>query len=317
MFGRKSSGSLMPIKIPNELPARAILESEGVPVIQESDAMRQDIRPLRVALLNLMPEKIRTETQLARVLGSTPLQIEMTLLRTGSYTGRNTPMEHLLTFYQTWEDVKEQKFDALIITGAPVEQMPFEDVVYWNELQQIFDWADTNVFSSFFICWGAQAALYHYHGVPKYDLDGKMFGVFPHAVDQHASPLVAGFDDIFHCPVSRYTEVRRKDVEPIQGLEILADSADSGLCLLEERAKRRVFIFNHLEYDGDTLKREFQRDHAAGLDTALPRNYFQGDDPSQPPRVAWRAHRNLLYGNWINDLYQHAPFDLQKIGKTR
>ena len=306
----------MPIKIPNDLPARQILEGEKVPIIRESDALRQDIRPLRVALLNLMPDKIRTETQLARVLGATPLQIEMTLLRTGSYTGRNTPMEHLLAFYQTWDEVVDQKFDALIVTGAPVEQMPFEEVTYWPELSDVLDWAETNVHSSFFICWGAQAALFHYHGIPKYDLGGKMFGVFPHSVEQNASALIAGFDDVFHCPVSRYTENHRSDIEQVPGLSILAESEESGLCLVEEKDKRRVYIFNHLEYDGDTLKREYLRDQEANLGTGLPKHYFRNDDPAQAPIVAWRSHRNLLYGNWINAIYQSTPFDDELIGRA-
>jgi len=306
----------MPIKIPNDLPARQTLEEERVPIIGESEALRQEIRPLRIALLNLMPDKIRTETQLLRALGSTPLQIEVTLLRTSSYTGRNTPITHLQAFYETWVNIQDQRFDALVVTGAPVEQMEFEEVLYWEELQALMDWAETNVHSTFNICWGAQAALYHHYGVPKHALDGKIFGIYCQRVASRSSPLTAGFDDEFLMPVSRYTEVRLEDVEKNPDLEVLAISDRSGLCMLEDRARRRVFVFNHLEYDADTLKREYFRDLEAGLDIHLPENYFPGDDPDQSPKVTWRAHRSLLFGNWINDVYQSTPFDLEAVGRA-
>jgi homoserine O-succinyltransferase/O-acetyltransferase len=306
----------MPIKIPNDLPARAILERERVAVISESDALRQDIRPLQIALLNLMPDKLSTESQLLRVLGHTPLQIEMTLLRTATYEAKNTPSEHLLAFYQTWEEVKERRFDALIVTGAPVEHLEFAEVAYWPELKDIFTWSETHVYSSFFICWAAQAALYHFHRIPKYEAGDKRFGVFPHKVLKPYEPLTAGFDDWFNVPVSRYTEVRHEDVRKVPGIDILVESDETGICLLHEPARRRVYMFNHLEYDAETLNREYQRDRVNGRETALPRNYFPDDNPSATPRMTWRAHRNLLFGNWINLLYQGTPYDLEKLGQT-
>jgi homoserine O-succinyltransferase len=303
----------MPIKIPNDLPARAVLDRERVPVITEDVALRQDIRPLQIALLNLMPEKIRTETQLARVLGATPLQIEMTLLRPASHESRNTPQEHLLAFYKTWEEVRGKRFDALIVTGAPVEHLPFESVNYWDELTTILEWTKTHVFSSLFICWGAQAALHHFHGLPKYDVGAKRFGVFPHRVLKPFEPLTAGFDDSFFVPVSRYTEVRHLDVAAVPGLEILVESEESGICLIQDAARRRFYMFNHLEYDAETLLGEYRRDRDAGLVTAMPFNYFPDDDPGLAPRMTWRAHRNLLFGNWINLVYQGTPYDLRRL----
>ncbi len=307
----------MPIKIPNDLPARATLEEERVPIIGEREALRQEIRPLRIALLNLMPDKIRTETQMLRALGSTPLQVEVTLLRTSSYTGRYTPIAHLLAFYDTWDEIRDQTFDALVVTGAPVEQMAFEDVLYWEELTALFDWAAQSVHSSFYICWGAQAALHHHYGVPKVPLEGKTFGVYSQRVTSRSTPITVGFDDEFLMPVSRYTEVRLADVEKVADLDVLAISDRSGLCMLEDREHRRIFVFNHLEYDADTLKREYFRDLEAGLEVHLPENYFPGDDPDQSPKVTWRAHRSLLFGNWINEIYQTTPFDIGKIGAGR
>jgi homoserine O-succinyltransferase/O-acetyltransferase len=300
----------MPIKIPNDLPARAVLDRERVPVITEDLALRQDIRPLQIALLNLMPEKIRTETQLARVLGATPLQIEMTLLRPASHESRNTPQEHLIAFYKTWDEVRDRRFDALIVTGAPVEHLPFESVTYWDELAAILDWTNTHVFSGLFICWGAQAALHHFHGLPKHDVGVKRFGVFPHHVLKPYEPLTAGFDDRFFVPVSRYTEVRHGDVAAVPGLEILVESEESGICLIQDARRRRFYMFNHLEYDAETLLGEYRRDRDAGLATAMPFNYFPDDDPDLAPRMTWRAHRNLLFGNWINLVYQGTPYDL-------
>ncbi len=306
----------MPIKIPNDLPARRILEEEGVAVISEFDAVRQDIRPLRIAMLNLMPDKIRTETQIARVVGSTPLQVEMTLLNTSSYKSRNVPERHLIDFYRTWDEVRHEKFDGLIVTGAPIETLPFEEVDYWDELTAIFDWAQTNVFRGFHLCWGAQAALQHYHGVPKYLLDQKMFGIFRHHIVSHGSGLMRGFNDEFSIPVSRHTEVRREDIPDKPGLIILAESPEAGLCLMEDRAHRAVYMFNHLEYDADTLLREYERDQAEGANIQVPKNYFPNDDPSKPPVNHWRSYAHLLFWNWIYEIYENMPHDISKIGET-
>ena len=303
----------MPIKIPNDLPARSVLEREGVRIIRETDAIRQDIRPLRIALLNLMPDKIRTETQFARVIGSTPLQVEMTLLNTGSYKSRNTSERHLLDFYKTWDQVREETFDGLVITGAPVETMPFEEVDYWPELTQILDWAQTNVFRAFHICWGAQAALYHYHGVPKHRLPRKMFGIFRHRILKSDSSLLQGFNDEFSIPVSRHTETRKSDVPKVPGLNVLAESEESGLCLMEDVPHRAAYMFNHLEYDADTLKREYERDLEAGELIQVPKHYFPEDDPKRPPANQWRSYAHLLFWNWIGEMYQHTPYDIAKI----
>ena len=304
----------MPIKIHNDLPARRILEEEGVMVIRETDAIRQDIRPLRIALLNLMPNKIRTEAQIARLIGSTPLQVEMTLLQTGSYRPRNTPKKHLIDFYKTWDQVRHEKFDGLIVTGAPIETMRFEDVDYWRELTAIFDWAQENVFRGFYICWGAQAALHYFHGVPKHELARKMFGVFRHRLTGIRSSLLIGFNDEFSIPVSRHTEVRRAEIPDKPGLNVLAESPVSGLCLMEDLPHRAVYMFNHLEYDADTLKHEYERDIDAGAEIQLPKNYFPGDDPANPPVNYWRAYAHLLLWHWINEMYQHTPYDISRIG---
>lgn len=307
----------MPIKIPDNLPARKILEREGVLVIDEHDAIRQDIRPMRIALLNLMPEKIKTETQITRVVGSTPLQVEMTLIKTSSYTPTNTSSEHMLAFYVPWSQVAAEKFDGLIVTGAPVEEMDFEAVDYWSELTEIFDWARTNVFRTFNVCWGGQAALYHYYGVPKHGLNRKISGVFEHRVVTPNSVLLRGFADRFLVPVSRYTETRRSDIEKVPGLRILAESDDAGLCLVEDRNLNQVYMFNHLEYDTDTLANEYRRDIEGGRNIHVPENYFPDDDPRQAPVNSWRGHGHLLFSNWINDMYQHAPFDISEIGADR
>lgn len=300
----------MPIKIPDDLPARAVLDRERVPIITEDVALRQDIRPLQIALLNLMPDKIRTETQLLRVLGATPLQIEMTLLRPASHESRNTPQEHLIAFYKTWEEVRHRRFDALIVTGAPVEHLPFAGVNYWDELTAIFEWTKANVYSGLYICWGAQAALHHFHGVPKYDVGEKRFGIFRHRLLKPFEPLTVGFDDFFFVPVSRYTEVRHRDIAAVPELEILVESEESGICLIQDARRRRFYMFNHLEYDAETLLGEYRRDRDSGLTTALPFNYFPDDDPEIAPRMTWRAHRSLLFGNWVNLVYQGAPYDL-------
>lgn len=304
----------MPIKIPDQLPATQILRNENIFVIPEDRALHQDIRPLRIAIVNLMPTKIVTETQLLRLLGNTPLQIDVTLLRTVSHTSKNTAEEHLLTFYQTFEQVKDQKFDALIITGAPVEQMPFEAVDYWHELQQIMDWGLKHVFALLYICWGAQAALYHQFGVPKYPLPAKQFGVFPHRVCSNHEKLLRGFDDVFYAPHSRHTEIRRADIEKVPSLKILAESEEAGVYIVATTDNRQLFITGHSEYDPLTLKKEYDRDVAAGLPIAVPVNYYPQDDPAQTPQVRWRGHAHLLFSNWINYyVYQETPFDLKHL----
>ncbi len=306
----------MPIKILDDLPAAKTLEEEGVVIIREHDAIRQDIRPLRIAVLNLMPEKIKTETQLARLIGATPLQIEMTLLTTSSYTPSNTPREHMSAFYRPWAKVRHEKFDGLIVTGAPVEEIEFEQVLYWRELCDIFDWAQSNVFGSFNICWGAQASLYHHYGVPKYALPRKLSGVFEHRVTRRGTELLRGFADDFPVPVSRYTEVRARDIMKHPSLEILAESDEAGICLIQDRALNAAFIFNHLEYDTFTLSDEYQRDVRARPATVrVPENYFPDNDPAKTPHNTWRAYGHLLISNWINDTYQRSPFDLGAIGK--
>ena len=303
----------MPIKIPDDLPARRTLEEEGVRVIAEHDAIRQDIRPLRIALLNLMPEKIKTETQITRLVGATPLQIEMTLLTTGSYTPRNTSAEHMLAFYQPWEAVREEKFDGLIITGAPIEKLPFEEVIYWPELSQIFDWTQTNVHDTFNICWAGQAALYHFYGVNKRELPAKRFGLYDHTIVTPNSVMLRGFPDEFQVPISRHTEVCEEEIPDDPSLRILAASPEAGVCLIRDHTRRQVYMFNHLEYDTHTLGDEYRRDAEAGENTALPVNYFPDDDPTRPPRNQWRGLGHLLVGNWINDLYQSTPYDINDI----
>ena len=304
----------MPIKIPHDLPARETLEHEGVLIIRDTDAIRQDIRPLRIALLNLMPKKIETETQIARVLAGTPLQVEMTLFAPSGYVPKNTPREHMIDFYRSWEEIREEKFDGLIVTGAPIEQLPFEAVVYWEELRQIFDWSLTHVHGLFALCWGAQAALYHFHGIPKHQLPEKRFGVFPHRVLDHTSLLMRGLDDEIRIPVSRHTENRREDLVGHPDLEVLMESDEAGLCLVHDRRLRHVHMFNHLEYDSTTLDAEYRRDLEKGDRIAMPRYYYPDDDPSRPPVNTWRGNAHLLYSNWINYIYQTTPFDPANIG---
>jgi homoserine O-succinyltransferase/O-acetyltransferase len=307
----------MPIKIPDDLPAAKVLEDEGVQIIREHDAIRQDIRPLRIALLNLMPEKIKTETQIARLIGATPLQIDLTLLTTASYVPTNTPREHMIAFYRPWDRVQREKFDGLIVTGAPVEEIEFEAVRYWRELQGIFDWARTNVFRTFNICWGAQAALYHKYGVPKYPLPHKLSGIYDHRVVRRGTDILRGFADVFPVPVSRYTEVRARDVEKNANLDILAESDEAGICMIQDRADGAVYMFNHLEYDTRSLSDEFQRDIKARPDTVrVPENYFPDDDPAKTPRNLWRPYGHLMIANWINHVYQNTPFELDGIGRA-
>jgi homoserine O-succinyltransferase len=304
----------MPIKIPDDLPARATLDKEGVMVMGEADAVRQDIRPLRIGLLNLMPNKIRTEAQFARLLGATPLQVELTLVKIGSHVARNTPAEHMISFYRDWEDIRDEKFDGFIVTGAPVETLSFEAVTYWDELRRIFDWTQSNVHSCFNICWGAQAAVHHFHGMPKYLLAEKAFGVFRHRNLAPASPYLRGFSDDFSIPVSRWTEVRRQDIPAGSGMTVLMESDEAGLCMLEDPRHRSLHMFNHIEYDSGSLSDEYFRDTDAGKPIAPPRNYFPENDPSRMPENRWRSHAHLLFGNWINQLYQTTPYDMAAIG---
>ena len=305
----------MPIRIPNDLPARKTLEREGVMLMTEASAMRQDIRPLRIGLLNLMPNKVKTETQFARLIGATPLQVELTLVKITSHTPKNTSAEHMLAFYSDWEDVRDQKFDGFIVTGAPVELLDFEDVNYWDELRRIFDWTQTNVHSSMNICWGAQSALRHFYGVPKHALPNKAFGVYRHRNLNPASPYLRGFSDDFSIPVSRWTENHRADLPANKGLEVLMESDEAGLCLINDPAHRALHMFNHIEYDTQSLGEEYFRDAGAGKPIEVPANYFPKNDPANPPENRWRSHAHLLFGNWINEVYQGTPFDLGDIGK--
>jgi homoserine O-succinyltransferase/O-acetyltransferase len=304
----------MPIRIPDTLPAAETLLREGVAVMRERDAVRQDIRPLQIGLLNLMPNKIRTETQLARLIGATPLQVELSLIRIGGHQSKNTSAEHLISYYQTWAEIRHRKFDGFIITGAPVEQMPFEEVTYWDELTQIFDWTRTNVHASLNICWGAMAAAWYFHGLPKYALDAKAFGIYRHRNLAPASPYLTGFSDDFQVPVSRWTEVRRADVVARPQLRRLIESDVVGPCLLEHEPSRSLYMFNHVEYDSLSLKEEYERDVSQGKPIALPYNYFPGDDPAAEPQNRWRSHAHLLFGNWINQTYQTTPFPIDEIG---
>ncbi|SNS73509.1 homoserine O-succinyltransferase [Sphingomonas laterariae] len=305
----------MPIKIPDDLPAFRTLQSEGVVVMRETDAIRQDIRPLRIGLLNLMPNKISTETQIARLIGATPLQVELTLVRITSHTPRNTAADHMAAFYRPWEDVRSEQFDGFVITGAPVERLPFEEVRYWDELRRIFDWTQTHVHRSFMICWAAQAALHHFHGIPKHELAAKAFGVFSHRNLEPDSAYMRGLSDGFGVPVSRWTEVRRTDIAAVAGLSILAESDEAGPCLVEDAARGGLHMFNHVEYDTASLADEYARDVTRGIGIGVPANYFPDDDPARPPVNSWRSHAHLLFGNWINEIYQTVPFDMADIGR--
>ncbi|MGI6014395.1 MAG: homoserine O-acetyltransferase MetA [Oscillospiraceae bacterium] len=305
----------MPIKIPNKLPATEILRQENIFVMTETRALSQDIRPLKIAVLNLMPTKIVTETQLARLLGNSPLQVELELIQTQTHKATHTSEKHMLTFYKTFDEIKDQKFDGMIITGAPVEKMEFEEVAYWEELCQIMDWTKTNVTSTFHICWGAQAALYYHYGIPKRQLDQKLFGVFPHVVEKKTSMLFRGSDDVFMVPHSRHTTILREDIEAVPELEILSSSPIAGVYAIKERGEKQFFITGHSEYDGDTLRREYLRDKEAGLPIDVPYNYFPNDDDSQMPIVTWRSHANLIYSNWLNYfVYQTTPYEISEIG---
>jgi len=304
----------VPVNIPHALPARRTLESENVFVMSELRAVHQDIRPLHIAIVNLMPTKIDTEAQLLRLLSNTPLQIEIALIRMDTHESRNTPPQHLQSFYATFDQVRDRKFDGLVVTGAPVEQLPFEEVDYWRELREVMDWSTTHVFSTLHVCWGAQAGLYHHFGVRKHPLARKMFGVFRHRVLEPHSEILRGFDEEFPAPHSRHTEVRAAEVRAAGGLRVLAESDEAGLYLAASRDGRQVFVTGHPEYDRDTLKAEYDRDVARGLPIDVPRNYFPGDDPTRPPLMTWRSHAFLLYANWLNYcVYQRTPFDLAAI----
>ncbi|WP_170389889.1 homoserine O-acetyltransferase MetA [Ruegeria arenilitoris] len=304
----------MPIKIPSDLPAFDVLTKEGVMVMAEDQAARQDIRPLKIGLLNLMPKKIQTENQFARLIGATPLQIELSLIRMTEHQTKNTAAEHMEEFYRPFQDVKDQKFDGLIITGAPIEHLKFQDVTYWDELTEVFEWTRTNVHSTFGVCWGGMAMIYHFHWVKKHMLDAKAFGCFRHRNLSPASPFLRGFSDDCVIPVSRWTEVRQDEIDAAEGLVTLLGSDEVGPCLVEDRQNRALYIFNHFEYDSDTLKQEYDRDVANGTPINVPINYYPDDDPSRTPQNRWRSHAHLLYGNWINEIYQTTPFDMTKIG---
>ena len=306
----------MPIKIPNDLPAVKTLADENIFVMTEKRAITQDIRPLKILLLNLMPTKIATETQFTRLLGNSPLQVELELIHTMSHKAKNVSEEHLLAFYKTFDEIKENYYDGLIITGAPVEHLEFEDVEYWKELCDIMEWSKTHAHSTLHICWGAQAGLYYHYGIKKHALSEKLFGVFPHTVEYRKSILFRGFDDVFMVPQSRHTTINREDLEKVDRLEILASSEECGVYAVRSKGGRQIFITGHSEYDAETLKNEYVRDVGLGKPISIPKNYFPNDDPSQPPRVSWRAHANLLFSNWLNYfVYQTTPYDISSVAK--
>ena len=305
----------MPIQIPNDLPAAEVLQKENIFVMKQTRAETQHIRPLEIVLLNLMPTKIITETQLSRMLGNTPLQVHLELMMLSTHKAKNTPEEHLLAFYKTFAELKDRKFDGMVITGAPVENMPFEQVNYWEELTRIMEWSKDHVHSTFHICWGAQAGLYYHYGIQKYPLPEKMFGVFKHKADYKHAILLRGFDDEFWAPHSRHTTIRREDIEATPGLKILASSEEAGVYIVMNKEGRQIFVTGHSEYDPDTLEREYLRDKYQGLPIQVPRNYYPNDDDSQPPIVRWRGHGNLLYSNWLNYfVYQTTPYDIMAVG---
>lgn len=304
----------MPIKIPSDLPAYDVLTNEGVMVMSPDQAARQDIRPLRIGLLNLMPKKIQTENQFARLIGATPLQIELSLIRMTEHQTRNTAAEHMEEFYRSFQDVKHEKFDGLVITGAPIEHLPFEDVTYWQELCEVFEWTQTNVQSTFGVCWGGMAMINYFNDVKKHLLEHKLFGCFRHQNLADSSPYLRGFSDDCVIPVSRWTEIRQDEIDARPGLTTLLGSPEAGPCLVQDPDHRALYIFNHFEYDSDTLKQEYDRDIASGTEINVPQNYYPGDDPTQVPQNRWRSHAHLLYGNWINEIYQSTPFDMNDIG---
>ncbi|MCP1306600.1 homoserine O-acetyltransferase MetA [Paenibacillus tyrfis] len=303
----------MPIKVPDHLPAKEVLVNENIFVMDESVAFRQDIRPLRIVILNLMPTKETTETQLLRLIGNTPLQVEFILLHPKTHTSKNTSLEHLEQFYKTFEDIKHERFDGMIVTGAPVEQLEFEEVNYWEELTQIMEWSKTHVTSTLHICWAAQAGLYYHFGVPKYPLEEKIFGVFPHTITTPNVKLLRGFDELFLVPQSRHTDVRREDVARVEQLDILTESEEAGVYIAATKDGKQIFITGHSEYDACTLKYEYDRDVNKGMEIAIPKNYYPNNDPTRSPLNTWRAHANLLFSNWLNYyVYQETPYDLYK-----
>ena len=307
----------MPIQIPNDLPATGILQQENIFVMTEHRAVTQDIRPLEIVLVNLMPTKVVTETQLSRLLGNTPLQVRLEFVHMKSHVSKNVAQDHLFNFYKTFDEIKHRKFDGMVITGAPVELMEFEDVDYWQELCQIMEWSKTNVHSTFHICWGAQAGLYYHYGIPKHTLDAKLFGVFEHQADYKRSILLRGFDDRFWVPHSRHTSIKREHIEAVPGLRILASSEKAGVYAVMSKEGRQIFITGHSEYDPETLKTEYLRDKNLGLPIAVPENYFPNDDDTADPIVRWRGHANLLYSNWLNYfVYQTTPYDIMSIGEN-
>ncbi|MBQ7075523.1 MAG: homoserine O-succinyltransferase [Clostridia bacterium] len=304
----------MPIKIPNNLPAEKTLAQENIFVMNENRAITQDIRPLNIVILNIMPTKIATETQLLRLLSNSPLQVNVQFIATETYTSKNTPKEHLHTFYKTFDEIKKEKFDGMIITGAPVEQMPFEQVDYWKELTEIMEWTKSNVTSTMHICWGAQAGLYYHYGVQKYPLDKKLSGVYKHTLKRKNKMLTRGFDDEFNVPHSRYTYVKEEDIKKIPDLEIIATSKDAGVYLVTSKKGKQIFVTGHAEYDADTLAGEYFRDIDKGLEIDVPENYFENDDPTKKPKNSWRSTANLLFSNWLNyHVYQTTPYDITKI----
>ena len=306
----------MPIQIPNDLPAAGTLQQENIFVMAENRASTQDIRPLEIVLLNLMPTKIATETQFSRLLGNTPLQVKLELMHTTTHKAKNVSQEHLLNFYKSFDELKDRKFDGMVITGAPVENMPFEDVDYWQELCQIMEWSKTNVHSTMHICWGAQAGLYYHYGIPKRQMAEKLFGVFPHTADYKRSILLRGFDDIFWVPHSRHTTVDRENIEAVPELKIIASSEQAGVYALMSKGGRQIFITGHSEYDPETLENEYLRDKNQGLPIRVPENYYPNDDDRKDPVVRWRSHANLLFSNWLNYfVYQTTPYDIMSIGK--
>ena len=308
----------MPIKIPNELPAVRVLEEENIFVMTEKRAITQDIRPLKILILNLMPTKVDTETQLSRLLGNTPLQVEIELLHTSTHKSKNVSEDHLLAFYKEFDDVKDRYFDGLIITGAPVEKMEFEEVEYWSELTEIMEWSKTHVHSTLHICWGAQAGLYYHFGIKKYMMDKKLSGVYPHVVDYKRSILFRGFDEVFYVPHSRYTTVRREDIENVPLLKVLASSEQAGVYAVITPGGKQVFLTGHSEYDANTLEKEYKRDKALGINPDVPENYYPLDDDTKPPMLTWRGHATLLFTNWLNYfVYQTTPYDIDKIKEQR
>ena len=305
----------MPIKIPANLPAHAVLSAEGVMVMDPSHADRQDIRPLRIALLNLMPLKIQTENQFARLIGATPLQIELTLLRMTSHQTKNTSSDHMEQFYKPFSAVRDEKFDGLIITGAPIEHLDFQDVTYWPEMVEVMNWTQSHVHATLGVCWGGMAMINYLHGVKKYELPQKAFGCFRHQNLEPSSPFLRGFSDDFVVPVSRWTEIKQDEISAVPGLKTLLGSSETGPCLVEDPAHRTLYLFNHFEYDSNTLKQEYDRDIANGTPINIPGHHYPRDDPSQTPLNRWRSHAHLLYGNWINEIYQTTPFDRNEIGR--